>query len=105
MRTTILYTGGGKTFSPVREEGMVESGYVRLIAEEGMGITDGVITATVIDTNDPKRWTDCEMPEEPETDTNTDEALTRYANELTGGNAENIQEATETLIKIVKEDK
>lgn len=34
-----------------------------------------------------------------------DEALTRYANELTNGNAENIQEATETLIKIVKEDK
>ena len=33
-----------------------------------------------------------------------DEAITRYANELTGGNSENIQEATENLIKIVKED-
>lgn len=44
--------------------------------------------------------TDEEKPEPP-----ADEALTRYSNELTGGNAENIQEATETLIKIVKEDK
>ena len=34
-----------------------------------------------------------------------DKALTRYSNELTGGNAENLQEATETLIRIVKEDK
>lgn len=34
-----------------------------------------------------------------------EEALTSYANELTGGNAETLQEATETLIKIVKEDK
>jgi hypothetical protein len=33
-----------------------------------------------------------------------DEALTRYANELTDGNAETLQEATENLIKIIKED-
>jgi hypothetical protein len=37
-------------------------------------------------------------------DTTTDEALARYANKLTGGNAETLQEATENLIKIVKED-
>lgn len=31
-------------------------------------------------------------------------ALTRYANELTGAQDETLQEATETLIKIVKEE-
>lgn len=38
-------------------------------------------------------------------DPTADEALTRYANELTNGNAETLTEATENLIKIVKEDK
>ena len=33
-----------------------------------------------------------------------DESLTRYTNELTGDNAENIQEAAETLIKKFKEE-
>ena len=32
------------------------------------------------------------------------DALVRYANELTGGNDQTLEEATETLIKIVKED-
>lgn len=34
----------------------------------------------------------------------TDAALTRYANELTGTNAETLQEATENLIKHFKEE-
>lgn len=34
-----------------------------------------------------------------------EEALVRYANELTGSNNQTLEEATETLIKIVKEDK
>jgi hypothetical protein len=34
-----------------------------------------------------------------------DEALTRYANELTGSADETLTEATETLIKQLKEDK
>jgi hypothetical protein len=33
-----------------------------------------------------------------------DEALVRYANEITGANDETLLDATETLIKIVKED-
>lgn len=100
-----LYTGGGVSYSPEYAEGRTESDFVRLVADEGMGITDGIIVTTVVDTNDPERWVDCEMPEEPEEDPHADEALTRYTNELTNGNAETLQEATETLIKIVKEDK
>lgn len=53
-------------------------------------------------------WTDTEdaivqgweLVEAPITE---DEALTRYANELTGGSAETLEEATETLIKLAKE--
>lgn len=33
-----------------------------------------------------------------------EDALVRYANELTGANDQTLEEATETLIKIVKED-
>ena len=33
-----------------------------------------------------------------------DEALVRYANELTGGSDATLEEATETLIKLAKED-
>ena len=36
--------------------------------------------------------------------TTDEEALTRYANELTGANDETLEEATERLIKIIKED-
>lgn len=54
---------------------------------------------------DNLEWELVDLPPEPEPAPTEEEALTRYANELTGGNAENIQEATETLIKIVKEDK
>ena len=55
---------------------------------------------------DTLEWELAELPPEPETDPTTEEeALTRYANELTGGNAETLQEATEILIKTVKGDK
>lgn len=49
-------------------------------------------------------WELVELPPEPDDPITADEALTRYANELTNGNAETMQEATETLIKIIKED-
>ena len=55
---------------------------------------------------DTLEWELAELPPEPEPSAPTDdEALTRYANELTNGNVETLQEATENLIKIVKEDK
>lgn len=41
------------------------------------------------------------LVEEPITDA---DALVRYANELTGGNDQTLEEAAETLIKIVKEE-
>lgn len=41
----------------------------------------------------------------PDPSPTDDEALTRYSNELTGGDAETLQEATETLIKQLKEGK
>jgi hypothetical protein len=69
MTKMTLYTGRGVSYSPEYADGRTESDYVRLVADEGMGITDGVIVATVIDTNDPVRWTDCELPEEPESAT------------------------------------
>lgn len=43
-----------------------------------------------------------ELVEEPITE---EAALVRYANELTGGSAETLEDATETLLKIAKEGK
>lgn len=44
-------------------------------------------------------WMLLKIPPAPDPTPTAEEALTRYANELTNGNAENIQEATENLIK------
>lgn len=56
----------------------------------------------VIETADGFAYALRPVPEEPITE---DAALTRYANELTGTNADTLQEATETLIqKIIEEE-
>lgn len=52
---------------------------------------------------DNLEWELVELPPVPEPEMTDDAALTRYANELTNGNAETLQEATETLIKKLKE--
>lgn len=59
------------------------------------------------------RWTYTEMTEEEKRESEAylapvddcEAALTRYANELTGAEDETLTEATETLIKQLKEDK
>lgn len=51
---------------------------------------------------DTLKWELVELPPEPEP--TNEEALTRYANELTGSTAETLQEATENLIKHFKEE-
>lgn len=58
--------GGGYTVSPVKPEGSYQVRW-RLIAEEGMAITNGEATVTVIDVQhrkDCKAWSDCELPDE-----------------------------------------
>lgn len=69
MNTITLYTGGGVSLSPQTAEGRRVSGYVRLVADGGRGITDGTAVATCIDVlaADVGAWTDCDAPsEEPE---------------------------------------
>lgn len=86
MRTATLYTGGGKTFSPVCGDDMVESGYIRLIAEEGRAVTDGqrVLFVTDVRKEEAGSWYDCDAPEELETDPTAEEAIEI----LFGGDAE-----------------
>lgn len=66
MTKMTLYTGGGVSYSPEYAEGRTESVFVRLVADDGMGITDGIVMTTVVDTNDPDRWTDCDAPVDPD---------------------------------------
>lgn len=63
-----LYTGGGVSLSPVNAEGRKPSQYVRLIADEGMAITNGSTVTTCADVPAAEigNWTDCEAPFEEE---------------------------------------
>lgn len=57
---------GGYTVTPVKPEGSYNIRW-RLIAEEGMAITNGEMTVTVIDVihrSDCEAWADCELPDE-----------------------------------------
>lgn len=92
----------------------IVSGIVVLNADDGAYITNGDAYSTKVylgKNANEANWRDAtaeeyaEWKRQQEVPAPTDdEALTRYANELTGGNAETLQEATETLIKIIKED-
>lgn len=50
--------------SPVSGAGRRASAYVRLIAEDGKGITNGIITTTCVDVKatDTANWQDCNAP-------------------------------------------
>lgn len=64
MNTMKLYTGNGVSLSPIEAEGRKLSAYVRLVAEDGMAITNGsriTICADVLATDTPN-WKDCEAP-------------------------------------------
>ena len=57
---------GGYTVSPVKPDVQYRVRW-RLIAEEGMAITNGETTVTVIDVihrKDCEVWADCELPDE-----------------------------------------
>lgn len=66
MTKKILYTGGGVSLSPIYAEGRTESSYVRLIADEGMAITNGEVITVCVDVPaaDVDKWADCGLPEE-----------------------------------------
>ena len=86
MTTVTLYTGGGVSFSPLSGEGRTVSACVRLVADEGRGITDGQRVLFVADVRKEEAgsWYDCDAPEEPETDPTAEEA----SEILFGGDAE-----------------
>ena len=61
---------GGYTVSLIKPEGSYQVRW-RLIAEEGRAITNGEIITRVIDVmhrKDCEAWTDCELPEELNTE-------------------------------------
>lgn len=90
-------------------------GNTRVIEPDGNWLTDEDTFTTKVYLGkgaDPSVWRDATDEEyaewkrqQEEPAPTDDEALTRYSNELTNGNAATLQDATETLIKIVKEDK
>ena len=62
--------GGGYTVSLIKPEGSYQVRW-RLIAEEGRAITNGEIITQVIDVihrKDCEAWTDCDLPEELNTE-------------------------------------
>ena len=56
---------GKITTSPVKPDDNVDYSIIyRLIADEGMAITNGSSIVECIDTNSLEGWTDCDLPEE-----------------------------------------
>lgn len=77
MKQITLYTGGGVTFSPQYAEGRTVSSFVRLVADEGMMLTNGEVSTECVDvlSTDVNAWSEVEgeVPEpepvdEPQTD-------------------------------------
>lgn len=79
MIITTLYKYKKKrstTISPkMPPEGVEYTTLSRIIADEGMGITDGENTTTCVDVENDQvvNWTDCELPPEPEPEVPEDE--------------------------------
>ena len=78
MKIVTLYSGAGVSLSPIDAEGRSISKYVRLIAEDGMAITNGKIVTECADVlaEFVSEWTDCE-PMDAEEATENDENLRR----------------------------
>ena len=56
---------GKITTSPIKpDDGTDYTLIYRLIASEGMAITDGTSIVECVDTNSSEGWTDCDLPEE-----------------------------------------
>ena len=57
---------GKITTSPVKPDDNIDYSIIyRLIADEGMAITNGSSIVECVDTNSSEGWTDCDLPEEP----------------------------------------
>lgn len=69
MQTIALYRhirpDGGVTVSPIKPEGDYTEMF-RLVADEGMALTDGENYSACVDTDKPDMWTEIEAPEETE---------------------------------------
>lgn len=87
MKKFDLFTGNGATFSPRFIDGMTKTDVIRLVADSGMAITDGIKTVECIDVpiNNVDSWKDCNLPSESVEDNATaDEIL----NIILGGETE-----------------
>ena len=66
MQTITLYKyereGGGTTVSPNKPNTEYTITY-RLVADEGMVLTNGEVQTTCIDTDNPQEWTEIPEPE------------------------------------------
>lgn len=71
-----LYTGGGVSLSPQNGEGRRESNFVRLVADDGMMLTNGERSATVVDVlkTDVSGWSEVPYVEPEEEPTAEDKA-------------------------------
>jgi hypothetical protein len=92
------------TFRHYSWKRFTESDYVRLVADEGMMLKKGKVTLMCVDVSkaDVSNWNEVEYvePDKPA----EEEALTRYANELTGKNDPDLVSATESLINKFTEE-
>lgn len=96
-----LISGFG-TNGPDTVEEITESEYSELVTtfRDRPTAPDGYAYALQ---DNPREWVLVELPPAPVEPITEESALTRYANELTGTNANTLEEATENLIRTIKE--
>lgn len=73
MRKITLYrfirTDGGVSVSPIKPD-VEYTEMFRLVADDGVILTDGETETSCVDTDTPEKWTEVEAAPEPEDDPN-----------------------------------
>ena len=69
----IKRSDGGVTITPIPQDG-IEPSKIRLVADDGMALTNGEAVTTVVDTDSVEGWTEIEAPADWWDETSPDEA-------------------------------
>lgn len=65
IQMTLYKKQGAYSYSPVQDADAIPSGLIRLVADEGKWLTNGVDTVSAIDVVSADGWTEIDAPPEP----------------------------------------
>ena len=74
IQMTLYKKAGAYSYSLVQDAGAIPSGLIRLVADDGKWLTNGVDTVSAIDVVSADGWTEVDAPPEP-TDTDPKQVI------------------------------